>query len=289
VTVTDGAARHGDLGGLLRIVPAPWKGEGMCGRYASSRNPDALVSAFEVEKDATEGKAPGPDFNVAPTKPVLAVLTRREPDAAESAAPVRQLRVLRWGLVPSWAKDPSVGARMINARAETAAEKPSFRKAMASRRCLIPADGYYEWYQPEGNEGPKTKAGKPVKQPFYLHPASGEPLPMAGLYEFWRDRSRPDDDPLAWWTTCTVLTTDSTDGFGRIHDRTPMVVPPEAWADWLDPARGDAAELMVPATAFDLEAYPVSLEVNNVRNNGPSLVEPLPDAEVLPGVDWPRG
>lgn len=260
----------------------------MCGRYASSRNPDALVSAFAVEKDATEGKAPGPDFNVAPTKPVLAVLTRREPGAPESAAPLRQLRVLRWGLVPSWAKDPSVGARMINARAESAAEKPSFRKAMASRRCLLPADGYYEWYQPEGSEGPKTKSGKPLKQPFYLHPASGAPLAMAGLYEFWRDRSRADDDPAAWWTTCTVLTTDATDGFGRIHDRTPMVVPSDAWAEWLDPDLTDAAVCMIPATDAGLEAYPVSLGVNNVRNNGPDLVARIPEDEVLPGVDWPR-
>lgn len=258
----------------------------MCGRYASSRNPEALVSAFEVAKDATEGQAPGPDFNVAPTKPVYAVLTRREVDAAESAEPVRQLRVLRWGLVPSWAKDPSVGSRMINARAETAAQKPSFRKAMASRRCLIPADGYYEWYQPEGGDGPRTKAGKPVKQPFFLHPGTGEPLPMAGLYEFWRDRSRPDDDPLAWWTTCTVLTTDATDGFGKIHDRTPMAVRPEQWAAWLDPDRADASGLMVPATDIGLEAYPVSLDVNSVRNNGPGLIEPLPANQVLPGVEW---
>jgi putative SOS response-associated peptidase YedK len=260
----------------------------MCGRYASSRNPEALVSAFDVDKDATQDTAPGPDFNVAPTKPVFAVLTRREPGQDESTKPLRQLRVLRWGLVPSWAKDPSVGSRMANARAETAAQKPSFRKAMASRRCLLPADGYFEWYLPDGDEVPKTKAGRPVKQPFYLHPVNGEPLPMAGLYEFWRDRSRPDDDPLAWWTTCTILTTDATDGFGRIHDRTPMVVRPQEWADWLDPDRADGADLMVPATELELEAYPVSLEVNSVRNNGPGLVAPIPADEVLPGVDWPN-
>jgi putative SOS response-associated peptidase YedK len=265
-----------------------WQGDRMCGRYASSRNPDALVSAFEVDKDATQGKAPGPDFNVAPTKPVMVVLTRRESDAPEQAPPVRQLRVLRWGLVPSWAKDPSVGARMINARAETAADKPSFRKAMATRRCLIPADGYYEWYLPDGSQGPKSAAGKPLKQPFYLHPATGEPLPMAGLYEFWRDRTRPDDDELAWWITCTVLTTDATDGLGRIHDRTPMVIPRQEWAAWLDPDRSDVEGLMLPATEFGLEAYPVSREVNSVRNNGPGLIEPIPDADVLPGVDWPR-
>jgi putative SOS response-associated peptidase YedK len=266
----------------------------MCGRYAASRNADALVSAFEVAVDATEGKATGPDYNVAPTKQVMAVLTRRSRGAgsasseasADGPAPVRQLRLVKWGLVPAWAKDPSIGSRMINARAETAATKPSFRKAMAARRCLLPADGYYEWYVPEGDEGPRTKAGRPVKQPFFIHPRDGSPLPMAGLYEFWRDRTRGDDDPLAWWTTCTVLTTEASDEMGRIHDRTPMAVPRENWSDWLDPDRPDAHDLMVPAGELGLEAHPVSLDVSNVRNNGPHLIDPISPEEVLPGVRW---
>jgi putative SOS response-associated peptidase YedK len=255
----------------------------MCGRYAASRNPDALISAFEIAEDATEGRAPGPDYNVAPTKPVPAVVARRpEPDAPA----VRQLRVLRWGLVPAWAKDPSVGARMINARAETAATKPSFRKAMVTRRCLLPADGYYEWYLPEGDAGPRSASGRPLKQPFFLHPADGSVLPMAGLYEFWRDRTRSDDDPAAWWVTCTILTTDATDDVGRIHDRMPMAVPREHWDAWLDPANPDAAGLMVPAGRLGIEAYPVSLDVSNARNNGPGLIDRIPDDEVLPGVRW---
>jgi putative SOS response-associated peptidase YedK len=109
---------------------------------------------------------------------------------------------------------------------------------------------------------------------------------MAGLYEFWRDRTRPDDDPAAWWVTCTILTTDATDDVGRIHDRMPMAVPPEHWEAWLDPANPDAAALMVPAGRLGIEAYPVSLDVSNARNNGPGLIEPIPDDQVLPGVRW---
>jgi putative SOS response-associated peptidase YedK len=262
----------------------------MCGRYASTKNPDALVKAFGVDLDATEGHAPPADYNVAPTKPVVAVLTRRPRGADDDADPVRQLRVLRWGLVPSWAKDPSVGSRMINARVETAATKPSFKKAMASRRCLIPADGYYEWYEPDreraGDDLVKTAGGKPAKQPFFLHPADGSILPMAGLYEFWRDRTRADDDPAAWWTTCTILTTDA-DAFGQVHDRMPMAVPPEHWEAWLDPDRTDASDLLVPAGRLGLDLYPVSREVNDARHNGPQLLEQIADDEVLPGVAWP--
>ena len=168
----------------------------MCGRYAQSQNVHDLLTEFEVEHGPDHELAP--DYNVAPTKEVYAVVERRPRDAAPDVPPARQLRVMRWGLVPSWAKDPSIGSRMINAREETIATKPAFRRAFARRRCLLPADGYYEWWAPP--DGPKGKNGKPLKQPYFLHQRDGGTLAMAGLYEFWRDKTRADDDPLAWWS-----------------------------------------------------------------------------------------
>jgi putative SOS response-associated peptidase YedK len=254
----------------------------MCGRYASSRRPEDLVEEFEVVADRTPG-ALEPDFNVAPTKEVYAVLSRppRPADAAAEPEPAeRQLRVLRWGLVPSWAKDPAIGNRMINARMETVAEKPAYRKAFASRRCLLPADGYYEWYP----TSQLSKAGKPLKQPFFIRPTDGHPLAMAGLYEIWRDPTRADDDPERFRWTCTVITTQAEDAVGHIHDRMPLMVERERWSRWLDPTlsdRDDLLSLLVPAAPGRLEAYPVSRLVSNVRNNGPELVEPLPLEEAL--------
>ena len=257
----------------------------MCGRYASSRKPVDLAEEFEIDRATvteTVTEPLAPDFNVAPTKEVYAVVTRPPKDEGDTAEATgeRQLRVLRWGLVPFWAKDPSIGSRMINARMETVDEKPAFRRAFAKRRCLIPADGYYEWYPTEQ----KTKAGKPVKQPFFIHPKDGSVLAMAGLYEIWRDPTRDDDDPQRFRWTCTVLTTSAEDSLGHIHDRMPLLVERERYAAWLDPARSDPDDLrglLVPAAPGRLEAYPVSTEVNSVRNNGPELVEPLP-AEASP-------
>lgn len=238
-----------------------------------------LVEEFEVASPPEEVLAP--DYNVAPTKKVYVVRDRRRDDRE----PVRELDVARWGLVPSWAKDPSIGSRMINARMETVAEKPAFRRAFARRRCLVPADGYYEWYTPEG--GPAGRSGKPLKQPFFIHPRDGGVLAMAGLYEFWRDPTRDEDDPASWLMTATILTTTAEDGLGRIHDRMPLLVPRERWAAWLDPeaAVGDGAgELLVPAAPGLLDAYPVSTRVNNVRNNGPDLLDPLPPDDAEPAV-----
>jgi putative SOS response-associated peptidase YedK len=218
----------------------------MCGRYASSRKPDDLVGYFEVQ-DPPEEVLP-PSWNVAPTDPVYAVVQRE----------TRQLRVLRWGLVPSWAKDPKVGARFINARRETVATTNAFRVAYAKRRCLLPADGYYEW-KPEGTG----------KQPYFLTSTSGEPLAMAGLFEHWK---RPDG---SWLSTCTVLTTSAPDELGEIHDRTPLLVPKELWQVWLDPELADPDALLVPGTPGVLDAWPVAPDVGNVRNNGPHLIEPV--------------
>ena len=245
----------------------------MCGRYASSRKPEDLIEEFEITEPRI--KVPlDPDYNVAPTKEVYAVLER--PPSEDKTAPAdRQLRVLKWGLVPSWAKDPKIGNRMINARMETVAEKPAYRRAFSSRRCLLPADGYFEWYPTEE----KTKAGKPKKQPFFIRPKDGGVLAMAGLYEIWRDPTRDEDDPQAFRWTCTVLTTEAEDDVGHIHDRMPLMVTADRWAQWLDPTvkgKDNLLSLLVPAAPGKLEAFPVSLEVNNVRNNGPQLLEPLP-------------
>jgi putative SOS response-associated peptidase YedK len=245
----------------------------MCGRYASSRSPDDLVEEFEVQQVDVREKLE-PDYNVAPTKDVYAVLSR-PPSGDRSAAPVRRLRTLTWGLVPSWAKDPKIGNRMINARVETVAEKPAYRKAFAGRRCLLPVDGYYEWYSTEQ----KTKTGKPRKQPFFIRPTDGSVLAMAGLYEIWRDPSRDRDDEQAFRWTCTIITTTAEDSLGHIHDRMPMLVEPDDYEAWLDPALSDPerlGRLLVPASPGRLEAYPVSTEVNSVKNNGPHLLDPLP-------------
>jgi putative SOS response-associated peptidase YedK len=249
----------------------------MCGRYASSRRPQDLIEEFEV----ADNRVPAPlaaDFNVAPTKEVYAVLERParpssdQPESVE--APERQLRVLRWGLVPSWAKDPSIGNRMINARMETVAEKPAYKRAFAKRRCLLPADGYFEWYPTTQ----QTASGKPRKQPFFIRPKDHGVLAMAGLYEIWRDPTRDEDDPERFRWTCTVLTTQAEDSLGHIHDRMPLMVERDRWAQWLDPTASgqDRLDLLVPAAPGGLEAYPVSPLVSNVRNNGPELLDPIP-------------
>lgn len=244
----------------------------MCGRYASSRRPEDLIEEFEIEQSKIAAPL-APDYNVAPTKEVYAVVQR--PPAADRNRPAqRQLRSLSWGLVPSWAKDPSIGSRLINARMETVTEKPAFRKAFAARRCLLPADGYYEWYTTKQTNA----AGKAVKQPFFITPADGSTLAMAGLYEIWRDPTRAEEDPARFRWTCTVLTTAAEDNLGHLHDRMPLLVEVDRHQQWLDPASTSAdqlKELLVPAAPGLLEAFPVSTSVNNVRNNGAELIVPL--------------
>jgi putative SOS response-associated peptidase YedK len=241
----------------------------MCGRYASSRRPEDLIEEFEVVSSQVATPLE-PAYNVAPTDEVYVVLER---PAKQDRPQQRQLRTLRWGLVPSWAKDISIGSRLINARMETVAEKPSFKRAFAKRRCLIPADGYYEWFPTSQT----AKNGKPIKQPFYIHPRDDGTLAMAGLYEIWRDPASPDDDPAFRWT-CTIITTTAEDSLGRIHDRMPLMVPVSAWDEWLDPETGASTDLLVPAAPGSLEAYPVSTLVSNVKNDGPELIRPI-DAE----------
>ncbi|MER5746151.1 SOS response-associated peptidase [Streptomyces sp. NPDC059913] len=267
----------------------------MCGRYAASRRPEALTELFQVEKwEPAESLAP--DWNVAPTKEVHVIVERPLKDAGDRR-PVRQMRVLKWGLVPSWAKSPEGAARMINARAETVHEKPSFRSAFAARRCIVPADGYYEWVT-GADERQLEEAGKrkrPRKQPYFVTPADGSVFAMAGLYEFWRDRTLPADHPMAWWATCSVITTEAettplavapAEGpatLADIHPRMPLMLTPDRWDAWLDPARTDVDEvraLLAPPPAGLMRAYPVSTAVSNVRNNGPELLEELAAPEI---------
>lgn len=237
----------------------------MCGRYANAASTANIYGLFGID-EVVDDDLP-PSWNIAPTDPVRAVLQRPRKDAEDDEPPIRQLRTVRWGLVPSWSKDAKSGARMINARRETVIEKPAFRKAAAARRCLLPAQGYYEWQQ--------TADGK---VPWFLHAPDDELLAFAGLYELWRDPARADDDPARWLWTCTVITQQATDTLGEIHDRCPVLVPPDLRDAWLDCSAEDVAvagsllDAMPPPV---LEPRLVSRAVNSVRNDGPELVAPV--------------
>ena len=225
----------------------------MCGRFAFYSPHDAVSRLFGVT-DAPPIEA---RYNIAPTQFVPAVR------AGDSG---RQLAMLYWGLVPHWAKDKRIGARMINARAETLKEKPSFRNAYRRRRCLVLADGYYEWQRRE--EG---------KQPFFISAANREPFGMAGLWETWQ---APDESsPLE---SCTIITTVPADSISHLHHRMPVILPADAYGQWLDSTNDDVSELdrlLVPCAPDALRAYPVSRSVNNARNQGPQLVDPLQHAD----------
>jgi putative SOS response-associated peptidase YedK len=232
----------------------------MCGRYASSRRPEDLTVEFAAADETGDALLPA-DYNVAPTKPVHAVLVRDDR---------RRLEVLHWGLVPWWADDPAVGSRLINARAETIGERPAFRGAYERRRCLVPADGWYEWaLRPDG----------PGRRPYFLTDPAGALLAFAGVYEEWGngpDRLR----------TCAIVTTAATGPLTAVHERMPLVLERAAWQRWLDPALPDPADLLAPASsvAIRLEVRPVGPAVGDVRNNGPELTaaaRPEPAAQTL--------
>ncbi|MER7515619.1 SOS response-associated peptidase [Streptomyces sp. NPDC126499] len=242
----------------------------MCGRYASTRGPEDLTRLFGVT-DWRPEETVAPSWNVAPTDEVYAVLERAARDDRDDEVR-RELRALRWGLVPSWAKDPKIGSRLINARVETVHEKPAYRRAFARRRCLLPADGFYEW-DPVKDEA----TGRTRKQPYFIHPSDGQVMAMAGLYEYWRDPDvTNDDDPAAWLVTCTILTTQATDAAGRVHPRMPLALPADHYDAWLDPRHQDTDDLralLVQPGNGRLDARPVSPAVNDVRNNGPHLLD----------------
>jgi putative SOS response-associated peptidase YedK len=231
----------------------------MCGRYVSVRSNEDLTEEFDAV-DATNGEWAAPDYNVAPTKPVRIVVNRplRDENGTPAKAPTRQLRVVSWGLIPSWAKDRKTQGRMFNARMESVATTNAFRRPYAKRRCLVPADGWYEWQV--------TDAGK---QPIFMTPEDGHPIAFAGLYEFWGDRG----DTV---TTCTILTAPAQGVLAEVHDRMPLVLPRAAWPRWLDPSVADPADVLKPwdeAEGEHLELRPVSPRVNKVDNNDPALVE----------------
>ncbi|WP_028708332.1 SOS response-associated peptidase [Propionicicella superfundia] len=243
----------------------------MCGRYAAVASEGTLVDLFGL--DAVLDAPPPPNYNIAPTDPVPAVWTRPARDGAGQGRQ-RQLTALRWGLVPSWATASTGGARLINARLESVADKPSFRRALDVRRCLLPALGYYEWYTVTDRATGRTR-----KQPVFLRPGSGGLFVMAGLYEFWRDPAAGAGDQ--WLRTCAIITTRAADSIGHVHDRMPVTVPPDRWGDWLAPdVAGRIAVGMVNAEpGADIVAYEVAPLVNRVGTNGPELVEPLTGRE----------
>ncbi len=242
----------------------------MCGRYVSVASSTDLTAELDVED--VVGEELDPSWNVAPTDPVRIVVQRPPREPEDGVDQVRQLRTARWGLVPSWSRDPKGGARMINARIETVTQKPAFKAAAARRRCLVPALGYYEWQKTDGG-----------KIPHFLHDPDGGLLAMAGLYELWRDRSRDDDDPARWLWTCTIITQQATDLLGEIHDRNPVVVPRDLRDAWLDCSSDDpatAARLLDRIPEAHFEPYVVSPAVGNVKNNGPELIEPVDPAQL---------
>ena len=238
----------------------------MCGRYVSVQGDADLLAEFEAV-DATESTPAATGYNVAPTDAVRAIVNRRRrgEDGAAEGEPVRQLRVMSWGLVPSWSKDRSGAARLINARAESVAAKPAFKRAFAARRCLIPADGWYEWR--------KDPSG--VKQPFFMTPRDGHGIAFAGLYEFWSEPVAAGQERPPTLTTCTIITVASAGELESIHDRMPLVLASSDWARWLDPAVKDPSDLITgwdEAAGEHLELRPVSTEVNSVRHDGPQLI-----------------
>jgi len=265
----------------------------MCGRYVSTSPPDELAKYF----GAAPPEALLPEnYNVAPSQDVYAVVeerprrtgdeaepgTDRAPGADEASGPgaedgdgpaaegeaVRRLEAFHWGLVPMWAKDTKVGYRMINARAETIARKNAYRTAFKRRRCILPADGFYEWKVVGTDE-----RGKPRKQPFFIHRTDGEPLAMAGVWERWLG---PDKDQAEALHSVAVVTTEANEFMSQIHDRMPVFLPPSEWEQWLDPDIDDTEalqRLLVPAPEGLLTAHPVDPKVGNVRNRGPELID----------------
>lgn len=235
----------------------------MCGRFVVASAGSDLVGVLRVDVEGDD--LPEPSYNVAPTAQVAIVL-----DSVKEELPVRRLESARWGLVPGWAKDPKIGARAFNARSEELEDKPMFRSALEKRRAVVPTSGYYEW---------KTVGG--VKIPHYIHPADDSPLFMAGLYEWWRDKAKADDDPTRWMLSFTILTRDSIGHLGSIHDRMPLFLDHDHADAWLDPTTDnvrdvlDAAIDAAPALADTLDDHVVSRAVGNVRNNSPELIEPV--------------
>lgn len=222
----------------------------MCGRFTLSQSAEAIASVFQLNQVPTLE----PRYNIAPTQPVSTVLQT-------TAQKERQFQMWRWGLIPAWAKDATIGAKLINARAETVAEKPSFRSAFRHRRCLVVADGFYEWRRQEGK-----------KQPFYFRMHNGQPFAFAGLWEHWQD---PDGEAIA---SVTIITTAANELLQPIHDRMPVILNPKDYDLWFDPALQKSEhlqQLLQPYSAAAMISYPVSTKVNKPTNDTPELINSL--------------
>ena len=223
----------------------------MCGRFTQQRPASELAEIFDAEPLVTD---PGEHYNVAPTDDALVVVLREDR---------RAVTTYRWGLIPHWAREAKVGSRMFNARAETIATSPAFRDAFVRKRCLVPVDSFYEW-----------KREGALRQPYRIVRRDGRPLALAGLWAGWRD---PVTETVR--RTFTIITTTPNEALADLHDRMPVVVGEEAWGRWLDPAPADPGELLgllVPNEAVDLDVYAVDRAVNDVRHDGPELIERLP-------------
>ena len=223
----------------------------MCGRYTMHTDVDELIEQLKLNFAEIELT---PRYNIAPTQDIPVILETEKG---------RVLKAFRWGLVPHWAQDLSIGNKMINARAETLAEKPSFRSLIKSHRCLIPADGFYEWQKGEGN----------TKTPYFIHRKDDGPFTFAGLWAEWKEKGSDE----ASIQTCTIITTSANELMEPLHHRMPVILPAKAQNEWLNPDNEDKeslTELLVPYAGDDFEAYPVSREVNAVKNSGPQLIKP---------------
>lgn len=238
----------------------------MCGRYTSKKNPVEIAEQFNAADHVTD-KSVQPDYNVAPTKTVPVVRAQKPtapesgPGASAAGVPAgRELVVMKWGLIPSWANGAKIGSRMFNARAESVKTTAAFRSAYKRRRCIVPADGWYEWKSKEDGTG---------KQPFYMTPGDGRSLSMAGLWEIWGDGHE-------WLTTFTILTTPAQGQLTQIHDRMPFLLAEGDWTRWLDINDAEVDEILAHpdlSLADELELRPVGSEVGKVANNSASLIE----------------
>jgi len=239
----------------------------MCGRFVVTSPTIELVTLFDVQ--FVGENLPGPSWNIAPTQSVAVIVDSVSGELPDKA-PVRRLEAARWGLVPSWAKDVSIGSKAFNARIETAAEKPMFRSAVASHRAIVPASGYFEWRTTDG-----------VKIPQYIFSADGQPLAFAGLFSWWRGPTDSSPASSEWMLSTTILTRASTGAMTSIHDRMPVFLDHSLVDDWLDPVqRGtpgllDAAANSAVVVATGLRHHEVDRAVGAVRNDSPGLIEPV--------------
>jgi putative SOS response-associated peptidase YedK len=241
----------------------------MCGRFALITPPVRLARYFGATLDDAVEPEQAPSFNVAPTDQVVGVETRLDKETGE---PLRRLRGFRWGLIPSWAKDPSGGSRLFNARSESVTTKPSFRTAFEKRRIIVPADGFYEW----------RTLSKGTKQPYFFTRTDGAPMAFAGLAEWWRNPKVPGEAP--WVHSCTIITAPAGPDMGGIHDRMPVILDPATFDLWLDPGNDDVDELtglLHAGATGTVTHHAVGSGVGNVRNNEPSLIAPAAEQQLL--------